>query len=123
MIKILSSILILLILGGCSLFSKNSRERKIQTTIIKSISSKSKQLSKCAKDSSLFTELDKTRVRVVLHLAINSQGQIEKFKLDNKNYPEDFSECVFKIVDLIVFPKIKNHEVIELEQPFIFSKK
>jgi hypothetical protein len=115
--------ILILVLSSCSLFPTRVRERKIQTEIISKISGSSDQLAKCSKESDLFNKMKIERIRVLLYISINSKGQIEKFKLDDKQYPDDFSECVFKIVDLINFPKIQNNELIELEQPFIFSKK
>ncbi len=114
---------LILIVNSCSLFPKRTRERKIQSDIVSRISSKVKKLSRCSKSAKIFKHLNADRVRVVLYLSINSQGHIEKFKLDDKAYPEKFANCVFKVLDLISFPEIKNHEIIELEQPFIFSKK
>ena len=121
-IRILSVILVFL-LSSCSLFSGRERERKIQTEIISRLNAKSAQFASCAKQTKIFDHFKQQRVRVVLHLSINSEGQIEKFKLDGKDYPNEFSECIYQIADLIRFPKVDNHELIELEQPFIFSKK
>ncbi len=105
------------------MFPKRDRQRKIQTEIVSRLSAQSARFAKCAKEADLFKKLKQDRIRVTLHLSINAQGQIEKFKLDDKDYPDTFSECVFKIADVIHFPKIEDHELIELEQPFIFSKK
>ncbi len=121
-IRILTLILTIL-LSSCSIFKDRSRERKIQTDIISRLNQKADQYAKCAKENKVFQKLKQERLRVILHLSINAQGQIEKFKLDNKPYPNNFSECIFKITDTINFPKIENHELIDLEQPFIFSKK
>lgn len=108
---------------SCSIFPHRARERKIQSDIVSKISGKAPNLSACAKKHKIFDHLKQERIRVVLYLSINNKGLVEKFKLDEKEYSESFTECMFKVVDLISFPKIKNHELIELEQPFIFSKK
>ncbi|MFT6630947.1 MAG: hypothetical protein ACJAS4_000891 [Bacteriovoracaceae bacterium] len=108
---------------SCSIFPQRVRERKIQSEIISKISVKAPNLSNCASDHKIFAHFKEDRIRVVLSISINNKGLVEKFKLDDKPYNEDFVECMFKVIDLISFPKIKNHELIELEQPFIFSKK
>jgi len=105
------------------MFKGRDRQRKIQTEIISKIKGNSERLSSCAKDAKLFEIFKKDRVRVVLHISINNKSQIEKFQLDDQQYPEKFSECMFKVVDLINYSKIKDNELVELEQPFIFSKK
>jgi hypothetical protein len=115
-------IIVLLFLTSCSLFM-SQRERLIQTEIISKISAKAPLLAKCAKQSQLFEKFQQDRVRVVMTLTINSDQQIERFSLDRTDYPEDFSNCAFQIVDLIAYPSIENHELIKVEQPFIFSKK
>lgn len=115
-------ITILILISSCTIFPERARERKIQSEIVSKLTNKSKKFSKCSRRSKIFNHFDSDRIRVVLHLSINSKGNVERFKLDDKNYPEKFANCIFKIVDLIKFPKIKNHEIIELEQPFIFSK-
>ena len=107
---------------SCSLFM-SKRERVIQTEILQKISSKAPQLAECAKNNELFKQFDSDRVRVVMNIAINSEKQVERFKLDRQDYPEPFVNCAFQIIDLISYPKIENHEVLEVEQPFIFSKK
>ena len=63
------------------------------------------------------------RIRVVITLAINSNGEVEKFKLDKVTYPNGLSECFFTTIDLIAFPKFESHDLVELDQPIIFSKK
>lgn len=99
------------------------RDRKIQTEILSKISLKASELAYCAKKSDLFKKFKRDRIRVVMYLSINSEAQVEKFKLDDKPYPEDFANCAFNIIDLIAYPRVKSHELIEVEQPFIFSKK
>lgn len=101
----------------------SKRERVIQTEILQKLSQNAPQLAECAKRNKLFEAVGSERVRVVMHLSINSDRQVEKFKLDNPSYPETFVNCAFQVVDLISFPQIENHELLEVEQPFIFSKK
>lgn len=113
----------LLLFTSCSLIPERSRERQIQTDIIASLTEKSSQFANCVSDNKLFDKFNVKRIRIVLFLSIDSNGQVEKFRLDEQKYPNEFSECMFKVVDTTVFPKIKSHEIIELEQPFIFSKK
>lgn len=115
--------LLFILLYSCTLLPYSSREREIQTDIVVNIREKSPQFAKCIKSNNLFSKFQKERIRLVVFLAIDSKGHIEKFQLDDKKYPNEFSECIFKVVDSVSFPKIKNNELIELEQPFIFSKK
>lgn len=117
------SLIVSVVLSSCSLYKERQRERKIQTEIIARINEQAKKFSSCTEQSELFQKLDAKRVRVVLNLSINANGQIEKYHLDNKKYPQDFADCMYKVLDLISFPKIKEQELIVLEQPFIFSKK
>lgn len=112
-----------ILIASCSFFPQRKRERELQTKIISEINQQSFKLAECVKNSQLFNKFKQDRIRIVLFLSIDSRGQIEKFKLDDQKYPEAFSECAFKIIDSITFPKLGHHELIELEQPFIFSKK
>ena len=114
---------LILILSSCSILPERYRQREIQTEIISKMTEKSPEFSKCIETNQLFTKFNTKRVRIVIFLSIDSRGQIEKFKLDQKKYPNEFSECIFTTLDTVSFPKIKNHELIELEQPFIFSAK
>lgn len=107
---------------SCSLVPNRARERQIQTEILANLTEKSENFSSCVKSNDLFNKLNTKRIRVVLELSIDSNGQVSKFKLDDQKYPNEFSECIFNTVDTIIFPKVKNHEVIELQQPFVFSK-
>ena len=109
-------------LVSCALVPQRDRERKIQTQIISSLSQQSGELAKCVKSSNLFEKFNTNRLRLTLYLTINSDGLINKFKLDEKPYPTVFSECVFNKIDKISYADIKENELIELEQPFIFSK-
>ena len=114
--------LALAFLTSCSLFM-SKRERVIQTEILQKLSLKAPQLAECAKKNELFEKFGVDRVRVVMQLSINSERQVERFKLDRTDYPESFVDCAFQVVDLISYPKIENHELLEVQQPFIFSKK
>ena len=120
--KYTAFLLILTFFSSCTLMM-NKRERRLQTDIISKINAQAPNLAKCAKSARLFKALDKTRIRVVIDIAIDSNGQIERFKLDEKKYPERYAECIFKVLDIISFPKVEKGEVIELKQPFIFLKK
>ena len=113
----------LIFLSSCTLVTDRNRERQLQTDIVAGITQEAPKLSQCAQDNNVFDLFKLDRLNMTLFLSINSDGQIGKFKLDKRKYPESFSECVYKVVNQVKFPKIKSHEVIELEQPFIFSKK
>lgn len=113
----------LFILTSCSFIYSGNKERKLQTKIVSQITEKASKFGQCATNTKLFDELDKKRVRVVLFLDINSNGAVEKFKLDGNEYPEPFTNCVFQTIELISFPKFDSHEVLKVEQPFVFSKK
>ncbi|MBT4792540.1 MAG: hypothetical protein HON90_13290 [Halobacteriovoraceae bacterium] len=120
--KITGVIIFIFLFTSCSLFKSRDKERKLQTKIIHEIAEKSEDFAQCTHQSNLFKKFNQDRIRVVLHIALNSSGQIERFKLDEKLYPENFAECIFKIIDLISFPKFQKNKIIEFEQPFIFSK-
>lgn len=110
-------------LSACSFIEKRSETRDIQTKIVGKLNENAPKLSDCAKKHNLFGSFDQKRVRVVLDITLNENGQIQKFKLDEKLYPDNFANCIFKVVDLIIFPKPEEGKIIELEQPFIFSAK
>ena len=112
-----------MLLTSCSLFPLRQRDREIQAQIISKLKLNAQDFAGCVKSNDLFNKLNKERIRVVMFLSINSKGQVEKFRLEDQKYPHNFSECIFNLVDAISFPEIKSHELIELEQPFIFSKK
>ena len=97
--------------------------RDLQSQIYNSISSKNEDFGKCAERSQLYKKLKQDRIRVVLSLDINYNGELEKFQLDDKDYPSDFSDCVFGVLELVNFPKNSQKRIIEVEQPFIFSKR
>ncbi len=119
--QIFLNLLIFLTLISCSTLP-NTRERKIQTEIISKLTAQGPNLAKCVKNSNLFEKFGVQRLRVKIFLTIGSNGQIQKFALDEQKYPNEYSECTFSIVDTIGFPKIDKNELIELEQTFIFSK-
>lgn len=114
---------ILLLLQSCTMLPKRDRARDLQTDIIAKLSEKTPQIGNCARGAKLKDIFKTNRFRIELYLTLNSKGQIDRFKLDDKNYPNEFVECVFRVVDLIDFPKLKEGESIELTQPFIFSQK
>jgi hypothetical protein len=105
------------------LLPQRAREKDIQNEILSNLTEKSPQFSDCLKSNQLFKKFNTKRIKLVIFLTIDSKGHIEKFNLDEKKYPNLFSECIFNVVSTISFPKIKNHELIELQQPFIFSLK
>lgn len=115
-------LIILLSLVSCSLLPENSRKRKIQTEVVRTLTDRAPELSKCISENDLFEKFQTDRIRILVYLTINSKGQVEKFKLDEQKYPNEFSECIFQKIDSVSYPKIKEHEVLNLEQPFIFSK-
>lgn len=108
---------------SCANFAHRDNERATQSKIVSSLSQRAPDFASCAKSNKLFKHLKADRIRSVISLTLNAKGQIDSFKLDKQKYPDAFSECVFKIVDLIQFPKLEENQLIELEQPFIFVKK
>ncbi len=120
--KNLLLILVSLCIISCAQFENRKKERELQTQILNKLNEKTSLFSQCTKKAKIFDLFKNERIRVVLNISINSNGEVEKFKLDNKNYPEDYSMCMYNIVDLISFPKIDKHELIVLKQPFIFRK-
>lgn len=121
--KLTSTFLTVLLLSSCAQIFSGNKERKLQTEILARINEKAPSFGQCAKKSAVFDKLDKKRIRVVLFLNIKPNGSVEKFKLDGNNYPEDFTNCFFQTVELIQFPKFDSHELIKIEQPFVFNKK
>lgn len=121
--NLLNWTVILFVLTSCANIFSGNKERKLQTEVISKINEKIPDFSKCAKATDVFSALNKKRIRVVLHLDIKPTGLVEKFKLDNTNYPENFTNCFFNTVELIQFPKFDSHELLKIEQPFVFTKK
>ena len=107
---------------SCSTIVERNKKRALQSDIIRSLNSQNKTFSRCAKATNIFDHFKKERVRVEIQLTLNAKGQIDKFQLDDQNYPNDFVDCLFQTVDLIIFPKLESNEIIELNQPMIFSK-
>lgn len=118
-----SLIVLLGLISSCANIFSGNPERKLQTQVHAQINEKASQFRQCALDHKLFKAINSNRVRMVLFLDINSKGGVEKFKLDNAKYSEKFTDCIFNTVELISFPKFDSHEIISVEQPFIFSKK
>lgn len=108
---------------SCAFIYSGNNERKTQTKLVQKINAKAKDFAKCAKESDIFKKLEMSRVPVTLYLEIEKSGSLSKFQLDNKNYPSEFIDCVFNTVELIQFPKLESHDLIKLEQPFVFSSK
>lgn len=114
-------LLLLIFLGGCSLFSKNDELRSFQTKTLNLITKNAENFGKCAKNSNIFK--NSSRMRVVMFLSINSSSKLESFRLNKTEYSQKLSECFLNIVDLLDFPKNNMGRTIEIEQPFIFSDK
>jgi len=115
--------LLVFLLTSCAFIFNGNKERKLQTQIHAQISEKAAEFRQCAVQNQLFKQFDKKRIRVVLFLEISANGAVEKFKLDDSKYPEKFTDCIFNTIELIAFPKFDSHELLTIEQPFIFSKK
>tara|TARA_Y100000385_G_scaffold287149_1_gene350713 strand:+ start:1749 stop:2120 length:372 start_codon:yes stop_codon:yes gene_type:complete len=121
--KIILSLLIFNVTLGCSSIKERSKKRDLQSKIIRALNAKVDRFAGCAQKHDIYKALKMERVRVELQLKINSKGQVDMFQLDNKPYSEAFIDCLFKTVDIIIFPALKKDEVIELTQPMIFTKK
>ncbi|MCO4755112.1 MAG: hypothetical protein KC478_11565 [Bacteriovoracaceae bacterium] len=115
-------VLALLFLVSCSTFHKRDKERDLQSQMLRALNDKSVDFATCAKKHGLFEKLGSDRIRVELILDINSKGQVEKFQIDNQSYSNEFVDCMFSVADLIAFPKLKKGEMVNLTQPFIFSR-
>ena len=115
-------LLLLAFTSSCSTIKERNKKREIQSKIIRALNSKIKGYSKCAKSNDIYTSLGKDRIRVELQLLINHKGQVEKFQVDDKKYPDQFVECLFKIVDLIIFPALDKDTEANINQPMIFTK-
>lgn len=113
---------VLFLIIACGLLPERTREREIQTEILSNLTQKSEDFSTCVKKNDLFNKFNTSRIRIVVKFLINSNGQVSQFQLDEKKYPKEFGECIAHTIEQITFPSIKGHEVIELQQPFIFSK-
>lgn len=108
---------------SCAFMRESGEHRSLQTEILNKITSKSSEFAVCAKNGKIYQKLGRSRVRVVLHINIDSHGVLEKFQLDDKEYPSEFADCVFQTLELISFPSNKENKLVDIEQPFIFSKK
>ncbi len=109
-------------LGGCGLFKKRDQERAFQSKMIQALNSKTSDFANCAKRNRLFDAFKKERVRVEMKLDIGDDGKVERFQIDNKPYPSKFADCMFTVAESISFPAPNKGEVVELTQPFIFSR-
>ena len=118
----LMKVLALLFLVSCSTFQERNKERDLQSKMLRALNDKSAEFASCAKKHKLFTKLGNDRIRVELILDINSKGQVEKFQIDNQSYSNEFVDCMFGVADLIAFPKLEKGEMVNLTQPFIFSR-
>lgn len=113
----------LISISSCSVMRESGKHREVKTKILKKIAEKRSSFAKCGRDSDIYKYFESNRVKVILYLNIDDKGQLAQFRLDNRTYPEIFSECLFDVVELISFPKNNEYKVIHVEQPFIFSKK
>lgn len=120
--KIIMSFVLITLVSGCSAIKERSKKRDLQSKIIRALNAKVERFSSCAKTHDIYKAFNLERVRVELQLKINSKGQVDMFQLDNKAYSEQFIDCLFKTVDIIIFPSLNKGEVIELTQPMIFTK-
>jgi superfamily I DNA and RNA helicase len=107
---------------SCGSFKERTQERELQSKMIRALNEKTPQFASCAKEHDLFERLKEERIRVELILDINSKGQVDRFQIDNQDYPNSFVDCMFKIADMISFPELKRGEVVHLTQPFIFTR-
>jgi hypothetical protein len=117
------TVLSLLILTSCSTIKERSNKRDLQSKTIRALNTKISDFSACAKKHDIYKKFNSNRIRVELQLKLNNKGQVEMFQLDNKPYDEKFIDCIFKTVDIIIFPALRKDEAIELVQPMIFTKK
>ena len=108
---------------GCSAVKKIDPYRSYQTDIMIAINEQGSAFSQCATKHNIYETLKATRIPLTLHLTLSSKGEIEKFRLDEKDYPAEFLDCFFATLELIKFPKNDKFKSIEIQQPFIFSKK
>lgn len=115
-------ILILLVLvTACSSLEERQRSRSLQTEVIRTINSQGPAYAQCAKDHNLFKDSQADRIRLDVDVKINDEGQIEEFKTDTNQYPNEFLNCIYSVLDKSEFPKLKKGEVIHFKQPFIFK--
>ena len=115
------SLLLLLTLSSCAGVYKNRPYREIQTEIIHKIREIAPKLGECVKNSDVYSTLGVERVRIVAEIHINPNGQLDQFKLDQNIYPQSLGECFYKNLDQIEYPKFKEYDLIQIDQPFIFS--
>ena len=115
-------LILVFLLSSCSLLSQNDERRTLQTKILSKLAKNAPKFSECAQNTDVFKDQNAQRLRVVMHLSLSNKGSVESFKLDRSDYSTEFSECLFNVIDLMTFPKNKLGQIIEVEQPFIFSK-
>ena len=120
--KVFFGIILSTMMASCSLVIANKEHRELQTKIIQKISDKSSQFQKCAQKHKIHEHFKRNRVKTSMILTINHKGLVDKFRLDEKLYPEKFANCMFKVVDIIIFPKFKEGDLVNITQPFTFLK-
>lgn len=113
---------LVLLISGCGLLKKRDEERAFQSEMIRALNSKTPMFADCAKRHKLFEKFKSERVRVEMKLNIGKNGDVERFQIDNKPYPSKFADCMFAVAESVKFPAPEEGEVVELTQPFIFTR-
>lgn len=121
--KLVVLTLVSFVISSCAFMRESGEHRHLQTEILNKITSQNSNFASCAENSNIYKALGVDRVRVVLLLNISKNGELEKFQLDDQEYPTEFADCIFQTLELISFPANKENKLVEIEQPFIFSKK
>lgn len=111
-----------IIFAACSSFEQRDQARTLQSKTIRALNAKTPEYAKCAKKHGIFEVFGQDRIRVEIMLAIGSRGQVDRFQIDNKDYPAKFVDCMFEVSETVDFPKLKPGESAQLTQPFIFKK-
>jgi hypothetical protein len=120
----MKSILLLniLIFTSCANLEERNKKRDLQSKILDLISSQNRKYALCAKENKIFNDINSERVKVDMLISINSEGQVNKFQILDNKFSDKFSDCMFQVTDLIDFPSLKENEVVQLTQPFVFKK-
>jgi hypothetical protein len=112
---------IYLILASCSTTTSPRKEQsKAQQELDQIFEENTPNFYRCAKKNKIFKLLKTSRVRVDLNILSNEFGQLDQFSISQKYMPDDFSECLYQVVDKIQFPVSKLNEQLKINQPVIF---
>ena len=114
--------LAIIFLFSCDSIRERQKDRDLQTRVMHKINEQTPKFAKCAEQKKIYKTMDKTRIRMELMLSVNDQGKVQSMTTDDRQYPPEFLDCIYDIVEKIQFPKLGANEEIQLVQPLIFKE-